>query len=290
MLSRLAPAKLNLSLRIIGERADGSHLNGYHLLDSLVAFLEWGDTLSVQAADELTLTLAGPYANAAGDVSHNSILKAARALQSWAGISQGAHITLDKHIPVGAGLGGGSTDAAAALRVLCELWKLSPDEKILQAIALGIGADVPACLLGRPLYMRGIGEIITPAASLPPLWVMLVNDGSSLLTADVYRCYEHAERAEVDTYTGASDAQTLATYLKACRNDLEPAAQSLCPAIADVLTALAQTPNCLLARMCGSGATCFGLYASNQAVQAAAQQLRKQKPGWWIITSRVLSS
>lgn len=285
MLSAKAPAKLNLSLHVCGKRADG-----YHLLDSLVVFTQWGDTLSVALSDTLELHQAGPFASHTGSQSDNIVLRAARALQNFANISNGASVWLDKQIPVGAGLGGGSSDAASTLQLLCRLWNVVPPQAELEALAIRLGADVPACLAATPLRMQGVGEQITPVVNLPELWVLLVNAGHSLLTADVYRAYVPHDYIPAPQMPPAPDSASLIEYLLACRNDLEPAALSLCPEIAVVLEQIVQNEGCLLARMCGSGATCFGLFTSEEVMQQAAQKMHKQKPGWWITPTRVSSN
>ena len=268
-----ARAKINLALHVTGRRTDG-----YHLLDSLVAFADVGDRITVEAAETLTLHITGPYA-AGLSTTDNLCLKAARALHP----SRGARITLDKHLPIASGIGGGSADAAAALTALAQLWQvpLPPSATIL-----ALGADVPVCLNGHPARMQGIGDQITPI-TLPDTWLVLANPGTAVSTADVFRTLRHRENPALQTVPNLPDAAALATYLRAQRNDLEPPAGNLAPIITDVTASLAAQHACLIARMSGSGATCFGLFASQTAAQSAAQTLQKAQPAWWITAAQL---
>jgi 4-diphosphocytidyl-2-C-methyl-D-erythritol kinase len=273
-LTEAAPAKINLYLHVTGRRADG-----YHLLDSLAAFAEVGDLLHAEPADLLSLRVEGPFAPALAGEPDNLVLRAARALAAEAGVTSGARLVLEKRLPVASGIGGGSADAAAALRVLCRLWRLALPLAVLARLAASLGADVPVCLAGRTARMGGIGERLEPAPSLPPCGVLLVNPGIAVATAEVFRVRQGAW-SELATLPPAwDDAAAMAADLAKLRNDLEPAAVALRPAIRDVLAALAATPGCLLARMSGSGATCFGLYAASAAARLAAGRI--QGSGWW---------
>jgi 4-diphosphocytidyl-2-C-methyl-D-erythritol kinase len=270
-----APAKVNLYLRVIGRRADG-----YHLLDSLAVFSAIGDQLSVQPADKLSLTLAGPFGAALNAEPDNLVLKAARALAAQAGIQANAHLTLDKHLPVASGIGGGSADAAAALRLLCRFWNLTPPPDALMEIAASLGADVPVCLAGNPARMGGIGELLEPAPHLPPYGLLLVNPGIAVSTVAVFRartgCFSTPAKLP-DRWINAVD---MAAGLANLGNDLQAAASALCPEIAQVLSAIAATQGCRLAQMSGSGATCFGLFDDTATAQMAENSLAR--PAWWV--------
>ena len=271
MLTEAAPAKLNLFLHVLGRRADG-----YHLLDSLAVFGAAADRLHAAPADTLTLSVTGPHRADLADEADNLVLRAARALAEAAGITAGAAMTLEKHLPVASGIGGGSADAAAALRLLARLWNLRPAPADLAAIAARLGADVPVCLTTTPSRMGGVGEVLTAPPMLPRFGLALVNPGLPVATADVFRARQGPFSDPAPLPDAFPDAATLAGFLAAhTRNDLEPPARALCLAIGAVLAALAATPGCLLARMSGSGATCFGLFASPEAAIAPTN------PGWW---------
>ena len=269
-----APAKVNLFLHVTGKRNDG-----YHLLDSLAIFAAIEDRLGYTHADALTLRVTGPFAPLLEAEPDNLVLRAARALAMEAGRAPTGALTLEKHIPVASGIGGGSADAAAALRLLSRVWRLNLDEGVLSRIAAGLGADVPVCLHARPLRMRGIGERLTPAPVLPSCGLMLVNPGIPLATASVFRARAAGFSREAVLPAVWANATDMARDLAALANDLEAPAISLVPVIRDVLDAITTLPGCLLARMSGSGATCFGLFASPEAARLAAARL--DQPGWW---------
>jgi len=272
-VEEFAPAKVNLFLHVTGRRADG-----YHLLDSLVIFAGAGDVVAVQDADALTLTLDGPGAGALEGEADNLVLRAARALAAEAGVAARARIRLTKTLPVAAGLGGGSADAAAALRALVRLWDLRIEAAALARIAAGLGADVPACLASRPCRMGGIGEVLEAAPALPRYGLVLTNPRVALPTPSVFRARSGAFSARATLPESWPDAATMARDLAALTNDLQDAAESLCPPVTDTLAALRALPGCLLARMSGSGATCFAILASPDAAAEAAMRL----PGnWW---------
>ncbi|MBF0093786.1 MAG: 4-(cytidine 5'-diphospho)-2-C-methyl-D-erythritol kinase [Alphaproteobacteria bacterium] len=284
----LAPAKVNLFLHVVGRRDDG-----YHVLDSLVAFAGVGDLLRFEAADSLTLTVEGPQAAVLAGEADNIVLKAARRLAEAGGVAPRAAIYLDKRLPVASGIGGGSADAAAALRGLSRLWGVSLTEEAMGELALGLGADVPVCLYGRPASMGGIGERLDPAPSLPPAWLVLVNPGRPLSTPAVFR--RRAEMFPGGRFSRAAplaeppaDAVALALALSLRGNDLMAAAISVEPEVDAVLRAISATEDCLLARMSGSGATCFGLFASPDSAGAAARRLEAAHPGWWVAAARLL--
>ena len=279
-MSMPAPAKINLYLHVTGRRADG-----YHELDSLVVFADLGDTVTVAPADGLGLVVNGQFAGDLPSAGDNLVLRAARALADAAGAEAKAAITLTKRLPVAAGLGGGSADAAAALAALAALWEIEAGAEMLETIALQLGADVPACLSGRPAFVGGIGEELSPAPPLPPAWVVLTNCGRALSTKAVFTAYAGPFTGPGRFAEAPADARGLAALLARRRNDLGVAARLLEPAIGDTLAALKACPGVLLARMSGSGATCFGLFEDEKAASDAARQLGAEQPGWWVACS-----
>jgi 4-diphosphocytidyl-2-C-methyl-D-erythritol kinase len=278
-----APAKINLYLHVVGRRADG-----YHLLDSLVAFVDIGDRVTAAPAHCLSLTVGGPEGGAlAGLGDDNLVLRAARLLaeeadrKSPGATPYRAALHLDKVLPEASGIGGGSSDAAAALRALDRLWHHPLDPDALAALALKLGADTPACLAARPVWVGGIGERIEPEAGLPPAGTVLANPRRKLPTADVFAA-RHGAFASHGRFTRMpSDAAGLAAVLASRRNDLTEAALTLVPEIAVVLDRLARLPGALSARMSGSGATCFALFADRAAALAAGALLARAEPSWW---------
>jgi 4-diphosphocytidyl-2-C-methyl-D-erythritol kinase len=272
-----AAAKVNLSLHVTGQRADG-----YHRLDSLVVFAAVGDTVRARSAPSLSLTIAGPQAGFLAADDSNLVLRAARLF----GAQAGAALTLEKVLPVASGIGGGSADAAAALLALSRLWGLPvPDA----ADVLRLGADVPVCLAGRPVRMTGAGEELHPLAHpLPPAALVLINPGVALATPAVFAALDRRDHAPMPhSLPRLRDAGELAAFLRMMRNDLEPAATRLAPVIAAVRAALSAQRGCLLSRMSGSGATCFGLFADLPAASAAAEALKADHPGWWVAAAPV---
>ena len=281
-----APAKINLTLRVLGRRADG-----YHELESLVAFAGVGDALTFAPGGALTLAVSGPTAQAAGDNADNLVLKAARALAGRiAGLTLGS-FALSKRLPVAAGLGGGSADAAAALRLLARANGVALDDPRLMQAAQATGSDVPVCLDPKPRLMRGVGDVLSAPLDLPRLFAVLVNPGVAVSTRDVFA---GLNLASGPASGGASSPAPLVlegwggeptafvAALAKDRNDLEAPAIELEPAIANVLAVLQALPDCRLARMSGSGATCFGLFPTNAAAAAAARTLRVGYPQWWV--------
>jgi 4-diphosphocytidyl-2-C-methyl-D-erythritol kinase len=276
-----APAKVNLTLRVIGRRADG-----YHELESLVAFADINDRLSLVPGAELALAVSGPNAAQAGGSADNLVLKAARSLAALIpGLTLGA-FELVKTLPVAAGIGGGSTDAAAALRLLARANKLAADDPRLYAAAGSTGADVPVCVAARPRLMHGIGEKLSQPLALPALPAVLVNPGAALATKDVFAGWTKASKPAVAfDLSGLSKAtryEELLRLLKPQPNDLEAAAIALAPVIAEVLAALRALAGCGLARMSGSGSTCFGLFSSAAEAAAADEILGGKHPHWWV--------
>jgi 4-diphosphocytidyl-2-C-methyl-D-erythritol kinase len=259
---------------VLGRRADG-----YHLLDSLVVFAEVGDVLRAEPAAALTLDVTGPFAAALRGEADNLVLRAARMLAEAAGIAPRVQLVLEKRLPVASGIGGGSADAAATLRLLARVWGLAPTPLEL---ALRLGADVPVCLVGRPARMRGVGEALAPAPPLPPgLGLVLVNPGVAVSTPAVFRARTGAFSTPLDLpQSGWADAAALAGDLRRMNNDLEAPALALEPAIGEVLAVLRGLPGTLLARMSGSGATCFALFATVAEARDATALLAR--PGWWV--------
>lgn len=267
-----APAKINLALHVTGTRPDG-----YHLLDSLVVFADVGDTVGAEAAEDWQLSVDGPFAAGLAPDPSNLVLQAARLTEG-----PPARLTLTKRLPIAAGLGGGSADAAATLQALHAL-----DGRPIPSNVLSIGADLPVCLAGRPTRMRGIGEELSPLPDLPPAWLVLVNSGRHVSTGHVYSALEVKDNAPLPDPVDWPDAPAFADWLARTRNDLEGPARDLEPAIGVTLARIAATGNCLLARMSGSGATCFGLYAAEPDARAAADAIRAQHPDWWVVTSAI---
>lgn len=262
-----APAKINLSLHVTGQRADG-----YHLLDSLVAFVDLGDQIVAEPARDNSLQITGPFAEGLPSDSSNLVMKAA-ALSGFP-----MALTLHKHLPPASGIGGGSADAAATLRAAARLGG-SP---VTSEQALPLGADVPVCLQGKPVRMRGIGEQLEPV-TLPPLHMVLVNPRVEVSTPDVFKQLKNKDNMEMpDLLPRWPDTLAFIDWLSTQRNDLERAAVDLVPEVAAVLTALALAPGAQMVRMSGSGATCFALFEDRNAADAAAHQLAEGNPWWWV--------
>ncbi|HEU0223621.1 MAG TPA: 4-(cytidine 5'-diphospho)-2-C-methyl-D-erythritol kinase [Paracoccaceae bacterium] len=272
-LTLLARAKVNLFLHVTGRRGDG-----FHLLDSLVVFPAVGDLLSVRPAEGLGLTLAGPFAGGL-EGEPNLVLRAAAALCGKLP-GRGAAFHLEKRLPVAAGLGGGSADAAAAVRLLEALWGVALPEAERDALALALGADVPVCLGGRPARMRGIGEEIEPV-TLPRFWTVLVNPGLPVSTREAFRRIGATGRP-AGPLPAFRDAADMAAWLRGQRNDLEAPARALCPPVAEVLAVLAEQDGVLLARMSGSGATCFAISGDAHAARAVTAAVRALRSDWWV--------
>ena len=280
-------AKVNLTLRVVGRRVDG-----FHDLESVVAFADCADRLTLEPGPERSLSVAGPLADACGDTSDNLVLKAARLLGERVADLEVGHFTLEKVLPVAAGIGGGSADAAAALRLLARLNELSLDDSRIMEVALQTGADVPVCVASRACDMTGVGEGLLPL-DLPEMPAVLVNPRVPVATKDVFNALglRHGE-----LLIGATDVvmqapswpaagRVVDDWIAALRrgtNDLEVPAARIEPVISDVLSALRTTGNVRLVRMSGSGATCFAIYATDADAQAAGERLRALHPGWWV--------
>ena len=318
-----ASAKLNLFLHVTGKRADG-----YHLLQSLVAFTDAGDVLRAGNSETLELHVSGRFADRMPQPQRNSVWHAANLLRDFAGCESAARITLEKNLPVAAGIGGGSADAAAALRLLSRLWQLDLHPEERHALAVQLGADVPVCMESKPCYMEGIGELRTAIDALPACWLVLANPGVPLLTADVFKALKTSSSTPIALPVSFSSPEMLAGYLAATRNDLQATATKLLPVIefarnpyfmivvtyvfppyfaqyivgdpvqgqatvadatgwAGVIGALTAQPGCMLARMSGSGPTCFGLFTNEDAARAGARNIATAQPEWWVAPTRM---
>jgi 4-diphosphocytidyl-2-C-methyl-D-erythritol kinase len=280
-----APAKVNLTLRVIGRRADG-----YHTLESLVVFAGVKDRLTFAPGEAFSLAVDGPNAAAAGAVADNLVLRAARALAVDIDGLESGHFSLTKHLPAAAGVGGGSSDAAAALRLMAKANRIKLSDARLLRAAAKIGADVPVCVDPRPRIMSGIGEILSKPLRVPRFAAVLVNPGVAVPTKDVFAQLHRSDRMPqpaAQARSVPSGRAAFLAYLKRRSNDLEPAAVEIAPAIAKVLSALQKTSGCELARMSGSGATCFGLYSSAHAAAAAARGISRQQKRWWVCATHL---
>jgi 4-diphosphocytidyl-2-C-methyl-D-erythritol kinase len=272
-----APAKVNLTLHVTGRRPDG-----YHLLDSLVAFVAVGDWLILEESDALRMRVGGPMAEGVPQSEDNLVIRAARFLDP----GRGAAITLNKHLPMGAGLGGGSADAGAVMRGLWRLWRLPPPDAAQAAGIAALGADVPVCLMSAPARMRGVGEKVSRLAAFPEVYVVLVNPGVAIDTGAVFRDLARRENAPMpDALPAFATADDLAVFLRMQRNDLEPQVAQRVTPVARALRALNRTSGVLIARMTGSGSTCFGLYPTEDVARAAAEQVRRSD--WWVAGGRL---
>ena len=266
-VTAFAPAKINLTLHVTGRRPDG-----YHLLDSLVVFADLGDRLTVSLADAPALSVKGPLAAGVPSDGRNLALRAA----AFHGTP--AHIVLDKTLPAEAGIGGGSSDAAAVLRALTRLTgrPVPPGAEVL-------GADVPVCLAARAARMRGLGEAVETVPALPMLHAVLVNPGVPVATPAVFAALARRDNPPMpEVLPRFRDSAALTDWLAGQRNDMQAAAEGIAPQITSALAALGACQGCRLARMSGSGATCFGLFASPAAAQIAADDLAARHPGWWV--------
>ena len=276
-VERGAAAKVNLALHVLRRRADS-----YHELDTLAVFADIGDRIEISAADELSLSVSGRFAEHCPEAEANLALKTAKALKEHSGFAGGAAIHLYKEIPIGAGLGGGSADAAATLLGLNDLWNLRLPADDLAAIGETLGADVPMCLAGRGLRARGKGERIDFLPAWPVLPIVLVWPGQPVSTAEVFGALEKRENPSLPEPPSFASVDDAAAWLSQCRNDLEAPARRVAPVIGTALEALRASENCMLARMSGSGSACFGLYADIDAAATAAQRLQRTSPDWWI--------
>lgn len=272
-----AYAKINLALHVRSREADG-----YHRIETIFAFAEDGDRLSIGGGDDLSLDVTGPFAGELGGGSDNLVLRAAEALRQASGTTEGAALALDKRLPVAAGLGGGSADAAAALRLLTRWWRLPCSLDDLEGIGRSLGADVAACV--RSVLVRGdgrgdrLGQLVSGPLSGTPL--LIVNPRVPLSTPAVFAGWDGKDRGPLQTDATLADA-------RAGRNDLEEPATELAPAVGDVLAALAEEGEALLVRMSGSGASCFALFADSEARDRSAARIARSRPDWWLLATRI---
>lgn len=281
MLLHQTHAKINLFLHIIGKREDG-----FHLLQSLVTFVETGDTLSVGASATLELVISGRFSDGLSeDYKNNLVLKAARLLQKEYAVTPGATLTLEKHLPIASGIGGGSSDAAAALRLLNTHWRLGLNKDTLATLAARLGSDIPACVYGKTSWMEGVGERLTHLSGFPVWHYVLVNPGEALSTPLVYKTFSSTFSQVQPIPIHTTSTEWLA-WLRQCHNDLEAPARQLLPVIGTLLDALNMQPGCALSRMSGSGATCFGVFLTQEAAENAARALAQTYPDWWIVAAR----
>lgn len=280
--AEIARAKVNLFLHVLGRRPEG-----YHELRMMVVFPRIGDLVTAEPAKGLSLSISGPFGGGLGAGADNLTLGAAAALARKVGGAPGAALHLEKNLPIAAGIGGGSADAGAALRVLARMWP-GAECADLPDIAFALGADAPMCLAQTPAIAVGAGERLSPAPAFPGFWVVLVNPMKQLSTAEVFAGLERRDNPE-----GAAaparfvDLAHLTSWLSTQRNDMESAARRLRPEIGVVLSALSWDRTCLFHRMSGSGATCFGIFANETLAVAAADRLRTTEPGWWVAAAEV---
>lgn len=281
-LSRVAPAKINLCLHVTGQRPDG-----YHLLESLVVFTQFGDRLTVSPSSEDEFTITGPQAPGLPVGSENLVLRARDLLRQETGHVEHVAIKLEKNLPAASGMGGGSSDAASTLILLNALWKLGLKQDRLARIALKLGADVPMCLSETPLIARGIGEDITPLSAVAELSVLLVNPGVPVSTPEIFRKLERKENPPLPPLTALDTAPALFDWLHRTRNDLQEPATRIQPEISHCLSALLAT-GAELVRMTGSGATCFGLFSSQEAAERAREEISASHPDWFVVATSLL--
>jgi 4-diphosphocytidyl-2-C-methyl-D-erythritol kinase len=270
-------AKINLDLRVCGRRADG-----YHDLDSVVVFADVGDGLTFAPAERLVMTIDGPFGNGLSSGDDNLVHRAAKALAQMAGREALAHIHLRKRLPIAAGIGGGSADAAATLRGLTRLWQLPFNPSDLLSLATRLGADVPVCLGSTAARMQGIGDVLTSISSPAGFPLLLINPRRAIPTPDVFRALGTISGARTSGLDGAT-RQGFRDHLQSSVNDLEPAAMQIEPVIGKVLDALRAEPGCVFARMSGSGPTCFGIFDGPGSRDSAVSRLELANPGWWVV-------
>ena len=278
-----APAKINLFLSVIGKKG-----TDYHLLQSLVGFSAFGDTITITPADEFSFSFDSTSENIPTN-DNNLVICAANLLSSALKKPLNLSIHLSKHIPIGAGLGGGSSDAATTIKGLLQFWQVtSMNQKNLDDILLSLGADVPACYYGQSCYFEGIGEIITPITKLPTLHTVLIYPNQHCSTQEVFQHYGSSFSAPIELPTTFSTHSDVIDFLKAKNNDLTHAAITNIPEIKEILNALAQENTCLINRMSGSGSACFGLFATKQQANDSAHKIKNQHPEWWVQPTQIV--
>jgi 4-diphosphocytidyl-2-C-methyl-D-erythritol kinase len=281
-----APAKVNLALHVTGRRADG-----YHLLESLAVFTRFGDRISIEPAERDEFAVSGPYAPAVPTDETNLILKARDALRGVASAAETAPVAirLEKNLPIASGIGGGSSDAAAALRGLVKFWGLDVEHGALTRIGAALGADLPMCLAARPLVARGTGDELSPVAGFPALGLVLVNPGAGVSTPAVFSALQRRGNDKLPPLPSQIDFHSLRNWLEITRNDLEDVARSIEPSI-DAAKAALMKADAGFARMSGSGATCFGLFETGNVAKRAAASIRSRHPGWFVAATRSMPS
>lgn len=282
-IARHAPAKINLALHVTGRRADG-----YHLLESLAVFTRFGDRVSASAGRVDSFSISGPTAGAVPGDGGNLVLQARDRLRGDRKFPPVA-LTLEKNLPAAAGVGGGSSDAAAALKALARHWGIETDSALMTQVARDLGADVPMCLAARPLIARGIGHDIEPLERFPALSLVLVNPGVAVSTPDVFRALSSRANPPLTPLPDEPEFDAVIAWLAATRNDLETPAMKIVPAIADALAALRRS-GAAFARMSGSGATCFGIFETDGRARQAAAAISASKPSWFVTPTRTTAS
>jgi len=285
-IENFAPAKVNLFLHLTGRKA-----SGYHTLDSLVSFVDVGDVIIIEEAPSFSFTVTGDFASSlsvsetasTGFNDHdNLVVRAARFLSDVAGKPLTVSITLEKNLPVAAGIGGGSSDAAAAVWGLVQYWGLASDAAYIKPLLERLGADVPVCYDCVPRFMRGIGDVLLPPLDLPNIPILLINPNVACSTQDVFLHHRGQFKDDVDIPPSFEDAADLIRFLKACENDLYDAAVQCAPLIENVMTALRTQDDVLFAQMSGSGATCFALFDHMAQCRAAEKAIANANPDWWV--------
>ena len=277
-IAGVANAKINLSLHVTGKLP-----NGFHEIDSLVVFTGFGDTLELEPAESFSLSTRGPYSKALPQPSENIILSALRLLEERGTCFR---VNLEKSIPVSAGLGGGSVNAALALRLASDYLKCPLPTDIRKITS--IGSDLPVCLTGKPSMVSGLGEKITVLDSFPEFPLLLVNPNKPVQTQDVYKGLTKVNNSSQTPFPALGSKNDIISWIRDQRNDLEPPALQLCPEIKDILSRLQDQEGCLVARMSGSGGTCFGIFQTAEQVSVAAKTIKQLEPGWWIQPTRIL--
>jgi 4-diphosphocytidyl-2-C-methyl-D-erythritol kinase len=285
-----ARAKVNLSLEMKGRRCGGPH-DGYHALESLIVFPEIADHVTVEIAKDLHLEVTGPRADELKGLpqEENLAYRAVSALRIKSGVHQGAKILLEKHLPSASGIGGGSADAAAVLRAVSKLWGLAQSRDDFCALCLSLGADVPAAFKSEAALMSGVGETVEPLSTLPQFWMVLANCGVPVQTSNVFKALNISNLASdaAPLVPSLPSMEALLSYLDVHSNHMQAVALVLEPKIGETLVALEKCANIALARMSGSGATCFGLFATRQDAEAATQKLQQAYPTWWVASGEV---
>lgn len=278
-----APAKINLTLHVTGQRSDG-----YHLLDSLVVFAGIYDEITATTATDFQLSVSGPFAQGVPTDARNLVLRAARTLQAARGVTLGAHLTLEKNLPHAAGIGSGSSDAAMTLAILAQLWDVEPLAADAPEVA-ALGADVPVCLAApHPVRMMGIGDVLVPCPALPDCAIVLVNPRVPVPTADAFEGLANKRNPAMGTLPSGMNFKDFATWISTQRNDLSDSAGAIAPEINATLSKLRAMPKVALAGMSGSGATCYGLTRSMADARDVARAIQVAEMNWWVVPAPLL--